>query len=134
MTALKGPRRRVVEFGSEEAQANERRLVKLLNNLPSKPSTGKTATNARLGGTMQHPPNDNASSSGEASTSKQMSSASEAAGSEVSSTAGRKRKASGEPDAIAPAKLIHTTQGLPIRTAPSARKDVSSTSKDGSST
>lgn len=133
MTALKGPRSRVVEFGSEEGQANERRL-KLLKNPSLKPFMGKTATNARLAGTMQHPPNDNSSSSGEASTSKQMSSASEAAGPEVSNTAGRKRKASGEPDAIVPAKLIHTTHGLPIRTASSARKDVSSTSKDGSST
>lgn len=133
MTALNGPRRRIVEFGSEEGQANESRL-KLLKNQSLKPFTGKIATDARLGGITQHQPNDNASSSGEASTSKQMSSASEAAGSEVSNTAGRKRKASTEPDAIVPAKLIHTTHGLPIRTASSARKDTSSTGKDGSST
>lgn len=133
MTAPNGPRRRIVDFGSEEGLANERRL-KLLRKQSLKSFTGNIATDARLGGITQHPSNDNASSSGEASTSIQMSSASEAAGSEVSNTAGRKRKASGEPDAIVPAKLIHTTQGLPIRTAPSARKHVSSTSKDGSST
>lgn len=133
MTVPKGPRRRIVDFGSEEGQANERRL-ELLQHPYLKHIMKETATDARPDDTTEDPPNDNASSSREASTSKQMSSVSVAAGSEGSSTASRKRKASGEPDAIVPAKLIHTTDGFPIRTASSARKDVSSTGKDGLST
>lgn len=46
MTALKGPRRRIVEFGSEEGQANERRAT-LLQHPYLKHLMKETATDAR---------------------------------------------------------------------------------------
>lgn len=122
MTAPETPRGRFPEFGSEEGLANVRRLTDLrfpfLKSLRS-----KTTADARPGGATKDSPNDNVSLSGEASSSRQMDSASKAPETDNSKTAGRKRKASVEPDDVVPAKHAHTIHGLPIRTVSSTTKE-----------
>lgn len=160
MTAAETPRRRIPEFGSEEGRANVQRLMDLKSPF-LKSFRSKTTADARPDGATKHSPDDNVSLSGEASSSRQMDSESKALGADTSQAASRKRKASVEPDDVVPAKLVHTTRGLPIRTvssttkeprdvvpanrvhntrglairtASAARKDASSNGKGGSST
>ncbi|KAK7698007.1 hypothetical protein SLS64_012996 [Diaporthe eres] len=160
MAAPETPRRRIPEFGSEEARANIQRLMDL--KFPHLKSFGSNTTaDARPDGATKHSPNDNVSLSGEASSSRQMDSESKAPGADTSQDASRKRKASEEPDDFVPTKHVHTMRGLPIRTkssttkeprdvvpanrvhntrglairtASAARKDASSSGKGGSST